>query len=127
MVSQHSSNRQHGNKRRDPIEFPPRNGLFPQSLRQSAGSLARLVWLRRTGCTLPHNPLISPALRKNSHFRSGNLPVPEFHLWMDPIEDLFRGSTASRVLDIHLQGRDALSGISRWIPFMVQKQYTDII
>ncbi|RLC26414.1 MAG: hypothetical protein DRH37_11695 [Deltaproteobacteria bacterium] len=29
-----------------------------------------------------NNPLISLALRKNSHFRIGDSPVPEFHLWM---------------------------------------------
>jgi len=41
--------------------------------------------VRRTGCTPPHNPLIFWALCRNSHFRIGNSPVPEFHLWMSPI------------------------------------------
>ncbi len=41
--------------------------------------------VRRTGCTPPHHPLISLALRKNSHFRIGNSPVsrisfPDRHL-----------------------------------------------
>ena len=49
-------------------KFPSINGLFPQSLCQTAGLL---VW--RTTSTPPRNPLFSLILIKNSHFWIGNL------------------------------------------------------